>query len=188
MKACFTWRFTARVVMAAVLLVVALIPEAPVQAQSGPSEYDLKAAFVFQFLAYVTWPESKSADGSPILIGIVGADELARNLTELAGTRGVGTRSMEIRRLGPDADPALLHLLFVADEYAANADELLRRAVASGVVTVTETLPRPPASVINFEIIDSRIRFDVALGLARANGMDVSARLLQVALRVMEQP
>jgi hypothetical protein len=42
--------------------------------------------------------------------------------------------------------------------------------------------------MINFEIIDNRVRFEVALGLARRSGLDISGRLLQVALRVVDEP
>lgn len=161
---------------------------AQVRAQAGPSEYDLKAAFVYQFLAYVTWPDSPNPASGPLRIGVVGASELADNLAALASNQGASARAIEIRRLAPDADPRDLHVLFVAAGFSGAAAAQLQTAVDNAVLTVTEDLPRPSDSMINFEVIDSKVRFDVALGLARQSGLDVSARLLQVALRVLEQP
>jgi hypothetical protein len=41
-------------------------------------------------------------------------------------------------------------------------------------------------SVINFRIVDERVRFDVALDAAERNGIKLSSRLLTVANRVQK--
>ncbi|HEY0962896.1 MAG TPA: YfiR family protein [Pseudomonadales bacterium] len=187
MKHARFWHCWMRVVPMALLLTAPLWADTPAHAQSGPSEYDLKAAFVYQFLAYVTWPASKPPNG-PLVIGVVGAGELADNLAALAAAGAAPVRPIDIRRLSVDADPRDLHVLFVADVFDDEADPLLRAAADAGVLTVTETLPRPPDAMINFEIVDNKVRFEVALGRARASGMDISARLLGVALRVVDTP
>lgn len=171
----------------AILLATQLWPDLPAYAQGGPSEYDLKAAFVYQFLAYVTWPAAKAAQ-EPLVIGVVGAGELANNLAALAADEAFASRPITILRLGSDDDPRGLHVLFVAANESAESAVLLREAADNGVLTITETNPRPADAMINFEVIDSKVRFEVALGRARASGMDISARLLGVALRVVEEP
>ena len=95
---------------------------------------------------------------------------------------------IDISRLELDGDARDLQVLFVGTVCTDGADLLLQDAVANAVLTVTEELPRPANSIINFEIIDNRVRFDIDLALAREHGMDISARLLQVALRVLDQP
>lgn len=187
MKRLQSWHGWLRVVPLAFLLTSQFWVELPAHAQGGPSEYDLKAAFIYQFLAYISWPAAK-AEREPLLIGIVGAAEVANNLAALAADEGFAARPIEILRLDIDDDPRDLHVLFVADEYGADAAMLLRTAADNAVLTITETNPRPADAMINFEIIDSRVRFDIALGRARASGMDISARLLGVALRVEETP
>ena len=169
------------------LLLVALLAEDGAWAQAAPSEDALKAAFVFQFLSYVTWPESKHGDGV-LHIGVVGAEELADNLAMLSRNESADARAIKVHTVPLDGDPRDLHVLFVDAKTAGAVDALLQTALAGGVLTITESLPRPAHSVINFEIIGSKVRFDVALGLARQNGLDVSGRLLQVALRVIDAP
>ncbi|MDY6982600.1 MAG: YfiR family protein, partial [Pseudomonadota bacterium] len=148
---------------------------------------DLKAAFVYQFLAYVTWPPAK-AQQEPLIIGVIGAGELANNLAALAADEAFASRPIEVLRLGSDDDPRGLHVLFVAEDESAASVALLREAADNGVLTITEANPRPADAMINFEIVDSKVRFEVALGRVRASGMDISARLLGVALRVVEGP
>lgn len=181
-----------RCVVSLVLLVLAdaLFPSATLAqfTPMAPSEYDLKAAFVYQFLSYVSWPGGVATANDVLVVGVVGAPELGNNLAILAGDQAATSRPVDVRIVGPDVDVRDLDVLFVAASSAARTDALLQSAVENGVLTITETLPRPAHSVINFEVIDNRVRFDVALGLARQNGLDVSGRLLQVALRVIEAP
>ena len=176
-----------RLVLLAAMLTAQLWADMPVHAQAGPSEYDLKAAFVYQFLAYVTWPASKPPVG-PFVIGVVGANELAGNLAALGAEAGPSARPIEIRRLSVDDDPRDLHVLFVAADRSAEADALISAAADAAVLTVTESLPRHADAMINFEIVENRVRFEVALGPVRASGLEVSARMLGVALRVVEAP
>jgi hypothetical protein len=172
----------------ALLLGMGVLVQEPAFAQLAPSEYDLKAAFIYQFLSYISWPETKAGTDDVLLIGVVGAPELADNLSMLAGNQSDDARAIEVRKLLPEGDARALHILFVDVEATAQARVLLQSAVSNGVVTITEQLPRPADSIINFEVIGGKVRFDIALGLARQHGVDVSGRLLQVALRVIDSP
>lgn len=158
--------------------------------QFQASEYDLKAAFLFQFTSYITWPEGLRNDPTaPLLFGVVGAPELADNLAAMAGTQNLNGRPIEVRRMGEDDSPAGLHVLFVAGDRNRSADALLREAIDEAVLTVTEhDARRSPDSVINFQIVDGKVRFDVSLDAAQEGGLSISARLLQVALRVTGAP
>jgi hypothetical protein len=193
--AVYSWRkfhswnvHSLRSISVTLLLTASLSAENSVRAQLDPSEYDLKAAFLYQFLAYVSWPEGKASDEGKVLIGVVGAPELADNLATLANNQPDSARAIEVRTLAPDADPGALHVVFVAADLNDEAEGLLRAATANAVLTITEDLPRPENSIINFEIIDDKVRFDIALGLARQSGLEISARLLQVASRIVDQP
>jgi hypothetical protein len=177
--------FRTGVGLALMLIVGAFAPD-PAMAQTAPSEYELKTAFIYQFLSYVSWTDSATRADGTILIGVVGAPELAGNLSMLSSRPGESAHVIEVRSLLADGDPGDLHVLFVGADAAGASDALLQGAVSAGVLTITEELPRPSHSIINFEIIDGKVRFDIALGLARQNGLDISARLLQVALRVMD--
>jgi hypothetical protein len=186
MKRLQSWRSWLRVAPLAFLFSSQFWFDLPVQAQDGPTEYDLKA-FVYQFLAYVTWPEGKAGQ-EPLVIGVVGANALANNLAALAADKDFTARPIEIRRLRSDADPRDLHVLFVAADRNDDSAALLRSAAQQAVLTITETQPRPADAMINFRIVDSKVRFEVGLGRVRASNMDISARLLGVALRVEELP
>ena len=94
---------------------------------------------------------------------------------------------VSVVRLQPDTALAAVHVLFIGRDLDGDAATLLQRAVGGSILTVTEADPPVPAdSMINFDVDEDRVRFDVALAPARAAGLNLSSRLLQVAQKVSE--
>jgi hypothetical protein len=57
------------------------------------------------------------------------------------------------------------------------------------VLTVTESDPTStPSSVINFIVIDDKVRFDITLEPADQGNLKISSRLLAVARKVIGRP
>jgi len=170
---------------------VALFVYTVVYAQPPPelSEYDLKTAFLYQFTLYVQWPaEQLGAASEPLVFGVVGANEIASNLRQLT-TSSVQGHPIEVRELEPGADVNGVHVLFIAEAEEANAAAMLRAAVADSVLTVTENRSSLPAnSVINFALLDGKVRFDVSLTNAQTADLEISSRLLQIARSVTGRP
>lgn len=157
--------------------------------ESAP-EHDIKAAYLYDFAAYIEWPESSFDEtGGPLMIGIFGDHRIAGGLESISAERQVGGRPVRVRRIRPGDPLAGLHMLFVADEQIDALPTLIDEARAQSVVVVTESggaLRR--GSVINFLIVDERVRFEISLEAADASGLTVSSRLLAVAERVLPGP
>lgn len=173
------------------LVVLALITSGPsCFAQPQPSEYDLKAAFLYQFTTFVEWPFGLLDDpDEPLVFGVVGAKELVDNLELLSSGREGAGRPLEVRRIGTRDDLEGVHVVFVDERITNNAEPLLMDAIDKSVLTVTESNGfRPPNSIINFEVVDNKVRFDVSLSLAQQANLRISARMLQFALRVIGDP
>jgi len=170
-----------------VVVLSLIIGSADVTAQVETSEYQIKAAFLYKFAAYVEWPAGSFSDGtSPLVFGVIGADPLADNLEQIVRDRRVQGRAILVRRLNADEPVTGLHVLFVGQSSSNMAEPLLFYAASMSVLTVTETAsPRSSGSVINFEVIDDKVRFDVSLTLAQQGKLKISSRLLQVAYKVI---
>ncbi|MBD8655278.1 YfiR family protein [Oxalobacteraceae sp. CFBP 13730] len=149
-------------------------------------ERRVKAAFLYKFLGYADFPAGSFADAStPVSIGVVGADDMAAELTRIAAGRLVTGRMITVRALREQDLAQPLHVLFVAGQDDARAARLLRAANAQLTVTECEGGLRS-GSVINFTIIDDRVRFDVSLDAAEKKNVKLSSRLLTVANRVQK--
>jgi hypothetical protein len=159
-------------------------------AQSGAEEVNLernvKAAFLYKFLGYVDFPDSATAAaGEPLVIGVLGADAVADELRRVATGRSMNGRAVVVRKLRPNEVFGKIHLLFVGDAEAADVEKALAAVRQTPVLTVTEATRNPRQdSVINFRVVDERVRFEVSLDAAEKNNLKLSSRLLAVAYKV----
>jgi hypothetical protein len=175
---------------AAALLAAGAIAPPPALAQSGSTqalERRVKAAFLYKFLGYAEFPSGAFGDSAaPVTIGVVGSDEMAAELAQVVAGRQVGGRPILVRNLREGELGGPVHLLFVAGSDNARAGRVLR-SLPSALMTVTECeLGLQYGSVINFRIIEQRVRFDVSLDSAEKNNVKLSSRLLTVANRVVK--
>ncbi|WP_374583882.1 YfiR family protein [Pseudoduganella sp.] len=153
---------------------------------NGPApmlERSVKAAFLYKFLGYMEFP----ADPGPsLVVGVLGADEVAIELARITSGRNVGHRTVTVRSLREGDPLAGLHLLFVGED-AAQPAQVLRSAEKNGTVTVTEhENGLQSGSVINFRVVDERVRFEVSLPAAERCNVRLSSRLLSVAYHVQK--
>ena len=176
---------------AAALFTAAAVDPSPVLAQNGVAsqalERRVKAAFIYKFLGYAEFPAGAFADpGAPVTIGVVGSDEMAAELARVVAGRSVGGRPVVVRQLREGEGGNAVHLLFVAGSDSARAGRILKSSPPA-LLPVTECESGlQQGSVINFRIVDERVRFDVSLDSAERNNVKLSSRLLTVANRVVK--
>lgn len=172
-------------------LLAGVLAPAPARADAGAGsqalERRVKAAFLYKFLGYAEFPLQAANDpASPLTIGVVGSDEMAAELARIAAGRVIAGRSIAVRQFRDNDALAPVHLLFVAGADGARVARVLRAATGA-FLTVTECEQGLQyGSVINFRIVDERVRFDVSLDAADKKNIKLSSRLLTVANRVQK--
>lgn len=146
-------------------------------------ERSVKAAFLYKFLGYMEFPSDL---GPTIVVGVLGADDVAAELAQITSGRSAGNRGISVRKLADGDSLAGLQLLFVGAD-AAQPAAALRAAEKNGTVTVTEQEDGlRNGSVINFRLVDERVRFEVSLPAAERCNVRLSSRLLSVAYYVQK--
>lgn len=173
-------RLVRLVLLAAVLL-------APGGAAAQALEQQVKAAFLFRFLSFVEWPpQAVGAPGTPLVIGVVGADDVHAELKQIVAGRTVNERPVVVAHLEEAEQPGQVHVLFVGRKAASRLREL---ASVPAVLLVAEWEGAlEQGAIINFLIRDHRVRFEVAPDEAERRGLRIGARLLSVALQVKGRP
>jgi hypothetical protein len=160
------------------------------QADLQIAEYRVKAAFLYKFASYVEWPPRVfDRPESPFVFGVSGADALGEELGQVVVGHSVGGRPVLIRKLRRGDSVEGLHILFVGGTDGGRPAEVIASAKGKPVLTVTESADVfALGSIINFVIVDDKVRFDVALHEAELCNLRVSARLLTVARKVLAGP
>ena len=169
-------------------LAAGVLAGVPAHADGGgvALERSVKAAFLYKFLMFTEFPASAFADpAAPLVIGVVGADDMARELGRLVAGRTVNRRPVLVRTLRDNDATDGLHLLFVGGSDAGRLARVARPAQGAPLLVVTEAdNGLQHGSVINFRIVAERVRFDVSLDAADKNNIKLSSRLLTVANHV----
>jgi len=182
--------FALRLVLA--LVALAACVGAAAQTDAGgrrASEEAVKAAYIYRFLNYVSWPADAFADaGTAYVIGVAGNSEVADELSRIAAAHRVGNRPITVRRIRPGDATAGLHVLFIAREAKYDQADWIRQLKGRPVLVITETEDAlREGSMINFRVVDQRVRFEVDLGTANRAGLKIDSRMLEVALSVVKE-
>jgi len=154
---------------------------APLTAQRVSSA-DVKAAFLFNFTKFATWPATRLPAGQPIIVGVIGDNAVAESVRRLVGNKIVEGRSVTVTRLRPTDDFSQTHLLFIGNGERQHLVDILIRAGRDAVLTVSD-VPDFCArgGMIQLRNERDRVRFDIALDRAEAAGLIISSRLLAIA-------
>ena len=151
-------------------------------------EYQLKAAFLYNFTKFIEWPRERFAtEGSPIIIGVLGMNPFGEELSIIVKDRTVNGRPILVTFLPTAAEVGAVHLLFVP----AGEETLLPAAAWSHVAIVTVGESPDLAArggMIIFTQVGDKLRFEINLAAAERNGLKISAQLLKLATVVRRQP
>jgi len=148
----------------------------------------IQAAYLHKFLNYVDWPVAMlpQAD-TPYVIGIAGDDTVADELARIAAGRSVNNRGVIVKRVLPGDALGGIHLLYIGEGERARQVPWLRMAKGRPILTVTATDGAlEQGSVINFQTVDGRVRFEVSIDAAEQVGLRLNSRLFSVATNVVK--
>ncbi|MBT1539767.1 DUF4154 domain-containing protein [Ralstonia solanacearum] len=151
-----------------------------VHAQMQASEAEVKAAFIYNFALFTTWPASTLPANAPMVLCVAPEHPLQAALGRLAGKPVRGHR-LEVHRLG-DGAGAGCHMVVLDDRARA---QVARPDPAAPVLTVVDGgRVGASGSMIALSLQDSRVVFDIDAAAARQAGLQLSSQLLRLARSV----
>lgn len=157
----------------------------PAEAQDPAySPDEVKAAFLYHFGAFVEWPPGAEPQDA-ITIAVLGAPAVVGELEEILPGRTVQNRPVEVREIESIDALGGAQILFIGESESARLPQLLEVVRGKPVLIVTQSDDGlDDGAVINFALVDRRVRFEVSLPAAEQAGLELSSRLLAIALRV----
>jgi len=157
----------------------------PARAQGAePLEYAVKAAYLSKFGFYVEWPAGAfGAATGPFTVCVVGEDPFGATLDETAVGQQVGGRPLVVKRLKTVSRESGCHIAYVGSEARPGAVAESLRGSPTLVVTDARN-PTASGGAIQFVLKDNRVRFTVDDEAAAQSGLNLSSKLLSLALAV----
>ena len=144
----------------------------------GTSEYEVKAAFLYNFAKFVEWP---SPPQTAIELCVVGEDPFGNVLEDTVRGKTINGRPLVVRRMKPGENPRSCQIAFIgaADHESRAVLETLRGA---NVLTVGDS-PNfaRDGGIINFILKDNKVYFEINVDAAEQAHLKISSKLLNLA-------
>jgi hypothetical protein len=167
----------------ALLLSIHLVDALRGHAQDALSEYQVKAAYLFNFLKFVEWPDESFADPlAPIVIGVVGEDPFGNALPQVVIGKTAQGRDLVIRIYHAGEDLRGAHVLFISASERKRLPMILSSLRGSSVLTVADTAAFLDAGgMIQFLNENGRVRFAINVDVTGRAKLKMSSKLLSLA-------
>jgi hypothetical protein len=168
---------------AAIVAALLALAAAPGRAQAPPTEYQVKAAFLFNFSQFVDWPAAAfAADNSPLVIGVLGDDPFGAMLDEIVRGEMVNGRPLAVRRYKSVDEVDACHILFIGRTQSQQLDTVVAALRDRNVLTVGDFDGfTSHGGMIRFVTVGNRIRLRVNLTAAQQAKLLISSKLLRPA-------
>ncbi len=146
----------------------------------------IKAAYLYNFARFVTWPAEKLGPDKAIEFCILDRDPLMPALDELLQGKTIDTQRVVVRHVQRVEDMRACHVAYLGGVDAAHIASALDALAGASVLTVYEGADTQHAGAIRFFLEDRKVRFEINLGLARREHLELSSHLLNVARVVQD--
>jgi len=177
-----------RTLACAVLAAVALAPTAAAQEPAAAIEYQVKAAFLYNFAKFVDWPpETFTRQDALFVVGVLGNESFSVVLDQVVRGKAINGHAFDVRRLRSPEEAAACQMVFVGAQETRLLPALFKAVRATAVLTVGdgESFTRQ-GGIMNFVVRDNRVRFEVNTDAAGRAGLSISSKLLQLATIVRD--
>jgi len=155
-----------------------------VQGQSPiPDEYQVKAAFLFNFAKFVEWPAAAfKGPEDPLAICVLGQDPFGTILEDVVRNKTVSNRAFVIREVSNAQQAISCQIVFVSASERKRFRPLLDGLKGRSILTVGEAEDfTANGGIINFKLKDARVRIEIDAGAADRAGLRISSKLLSLA-------
>lgn len=156
---------------------------APAAGAEVTTEYEVKAALLYQFTQFVEWPpQAFPRRTAPLVIGVLGADPFGDLLDKLVEPEQGNLHPIEVMRCRNLDDARRCHLLFISSSERANLPQIVAALGELPVLTVADFdgFLRHGGMVRFRTTSRNKIRLQVNLAKAKAGGLTFSSKLLRV--------
>lgn len=148
-------------------------------------EYQIKAAFLYNFTQFVEWPTNAfPTPDSPLIIGILGSDPFGNTLDDIVRGEKVNGHPLTVSRHHSieELKAQACHILFISQSEKGQTEDILNELKGRSILTVGETEGfAKNGGMIRFITEKRKTRLRINAEAARNVQLNVSAKLLRLA-------
>jgi len=160
-----------------------LIPGPSLHSAQAPTEFQVKAAYIFNFLKFVEWPDDSSPDPhAKWVVGFVGDSPVGEELSRMFDGKEVLGRVLQVKKFQP-ADPLrACNILFISPSERKHLPSILTALRGSSVLTVADMDDFVGSGgMIQLFLEDTRVRMAIDISATSRVRLKVSSKMLLLA-------
>jgi YfiR/HmsC-like len=174
-----------------VVILVALVGAGTATSQSSqPSEYQLKAVFLFNFAKFIDWPQTSFASPeAPFAVCVFGKDPFGSVLDDVLLNKTIAARPVVLRRLRDKADARRCQMLFICSSEYEYLQGILDSLHGANTLIVGESDGfAASGGIIELTLEQNHVRFTINIDAAERADLRLSSKLLALAKIVHGTP
>jgi hypothetical protein len=172
----------------AIVWVLAAVPCLWAQG-SKPTDYDVKAVYLYNFGRFVEWPASVTAKNDSFTVCVLGQDPFGPALDATLAGETIGGKSVTAKRISTPQEAVSCQILFMSSAEDGRLNKIIEALDKGAVLTVSD-MPQfsQRGGMIQFVLEGKKVRFEVNLTAVQRAGLILSSELLKVATTVRRNP
>lgn len=156
---------------------------------AGYKPRQLMAIMITKFPRYATWPAGGNGPNGKMVLCVATKDSsLKSEIAKMLNAKDIGGRKWEVKTVTSLADAKGYPLVFVGKDMEEPDDAWYDTVRRDGVMTFGEKSEGRSRSIINFVIVNKKVKFDLNLDSADKAGLKINSRLADVAREVIGKP
>ncbi len=150
------------------------------------SEYEIKAAYLYNFIKFVSWTSQSVEAAGEINVCILGKDPFQELIDPINGKKIQGKPiklfKFESMKVAPSCT-----VIFISSSERKGFENILMTPALEHALTVSDIEDfAKSGGMIGFVQVGNVIRFEINLDSARKSGVDISSKLLELAQEVYQ--
>lgn len=165
-----------------------LVPRAMIAQAKTANEYEVKAAFLYNFAKFVEWPASAwSSPKQPFTFCVLGKDPFGSALDDAVVGKTIADRPISVVRAGRIKDLPECQIVFVSTSESLKSPEILAGLRGRNVLVVGEAEDFAcSGGTIQFVLEGNHVRFAINPDAAERAKLKISSKLLALAVVVRD--
>jgi hypothetical protein len=174
---------------AAAVLASAFLLSISIGRAQDVTESSLKAAFIYSFAKFTEWPQDALPSTATFSACVLGDGPIRDALERTVKGRLLLGRAISVSQVQLDGKLRSCHLLYVSGVTPAQITAIVAAVRGAPVLTISDVDDFVRQGGIAQMFVESgKMRFDLNLEVARRSRLDLSSRLLILAMHVHDGP
>ena len=166
------------------MALLALAGAIPARPQAAPSvEYQVKAAFLFNFAKFVAWPQDAfQTEKTAITLCVFRHDPFGSALNEVIREKAINNRELLARRVNDLPELKTCQLVFVSGREEKQLPEILNSLKGASALVVGEGEDfAERGGAVQFFLENNKLRFAINVDAIQRARLQASSKLLALA-------